>query len=99
MKTKTFVKRFCAIILTIFVQTLLFAQTQYDYYDDDTVAGGANRALNGIIIIAVLVIAAIVLLFVVGGLLNVYYWFYPKADPDYKRLLVCKVGIIQFGCL
>lgn len=87
MKTKTFVKRFCAIILTIFVQTLLFAQTQYDYYDDDTVAGGANRALNGIIIIAVLVIAAIVLLFVVGGLLNVYYWFYPKADPNYKRLL------------
>ncbi|MBR2154041.1 MAG: leucine-rich repeat domain-containing protein [Bacteroidaceae bacterium] len=87
MRTKTFVKRLCAVVLAIFIQTLLFAQTQYDYYDDDAVAGGANRALNGIIIIAVLVIAAMVLLLVVGGILNVYYWFNPKADPSYKRVL------------
>ena len=87
MGTKTFVKRLCAIVLALFFQALLFAQTQYDYYDDDAVAGGADRALNGIIIFAVLIIAAIVLLFVVGGLLNVYYWFNPKAAPNYKRLL------------
>lgn len=80
-------KRFFLFIISVFTQIILVAQTQYDYMDDDAVAGGADRALNGIIIMAVLVIAAIVLLFVIGGLLNVYYWFNPKADPNYKRLL------------
>lgn len=80
-------KRFFLFIISVFTQIILVAQTQYDYKDDDAVAGGADRALNGIIIIAVLVIASIVLLFVIGGLLNVYYWFNPKADPNYKRLL------------
>lgn len=80
-------KRFFLFIISVFTQIILVAQTQYDYMDDDAVAGGADRALNGIIIIAVLVIAAIVLLFVIGGILNVYYWFNPKADPNYKRLL------------
>lgn len=87
MKRLTFIKRFCAIIIAIFYQTLLFGQTQYDYYDDDVVAGGAERALNSIIIIVILIIAAIVLLFIVGGLLNIYYWFNPKAAPNYKRAL------------
>lgn len=80
-------KRFFFFIISVFTQIILVAQTQYDYMDDDAVAGGADRALNGIIIMAVLVIAAIVLLFVIGGILNVYYWFNPKADPNYKRLL------------
>lgn len=80
-------KRFFLFIISVFTQIILVAQTQYDYMDDDAVAGGTDRALNGIIIMAVLVIAAIVLLFVIGGILNVYYWFNPKADPNYKRLL------------
>lgn len=80
-------KRFFLFIISVFTQSLLVAQTQFDYMDGDAVAGGVDRALNGIIIIAVLVIAAIVLLFVVGGLLNVYYWFNPKEDPKYKSLL------------
>ena len=80
-------KRFVLLIISVFTQILLVAQTQFDYMDDDAVAGGADKALNGIIIIAVLVIAAIVLLFIISGLLNVYYWFNPKADPNYKRLL------------
>ena len=80
-------KRFVLLIISVFTQILLVAQTQFDYMDDDAVAGGADRALNGIIIIVVLVIAAIVLLFIISGLLNVYYWFNPKADPSYKRLL------------
>ena len=80
-------KRFVLLIISVFTQIFLVAQTQFDYMDDDAVAGGADRALNGIIIIAVLVIAAIVLLFIISGLLNVYYWFNPKADPSYKRLL------------
>lgn len=80
-------KRFFLFIISVFTKIILVAQTQYDYMDDDAVAGGADRALNGIIIMAVLVIATIVLLFVIGGILNVYYWFNPKADPNYKRLL------------
>lgn len=80
-------KRFVLFIISVFIQILLVAQTQFDYMDDDAVAGGTDRALNGIIIIAVLVIAAIVLLFIISGLLNVYYWFNPKADPNYKWLL------------
>lgn len=80
-------KRFVLLIISVFTQILLVAQTQFDYMDDDAVAGGADKALNGIIIIAVLVIAAIVLLFIISALLNVYYWFNPKADPNYKRLL------------
>ena len=87
MKTMTFIKRFCTIIIALLHQVLLFSQTQYDYYDDGAVAGGADRALNGIIVIVLLVIAAIVLLFIASGVLNVYYWINPKADPSYKRAL------------
>ena len=87
MKTKVFNKRLCAIMIALCCQVILYAQTQYDYYDVSTVAGGADRALNGIIFILLLVIAAIVLLFIASGVLNVYYWINPKADPSYKRAL------------
>lgn len=83
-------KRFFLFIISIFTQIILVAQTQYDYMDDDAVAGGADSALNGIIIMAVLVIAAIVLLFVIGGILNVYYWFNPKADPAFRYKIAAK---------
>ena len=83
-------KRFFLFIISVFTQIILVAQTQYDYMDDDAVAGGADRALNGIIIIAVLVIAAIVLLFIISGLLNVYYWFNPKADPAFRHKIAAK---------
>ena len=74
MKTKIFNKRLCALMIALYCQVILYAQTQYDYYDDSAVAGGADRALNGIIVIVLLVIAAIVLLFIASGVLNVYYW-------------------------
>lgn len=80
-------KRYFLVLIAFLLPMLLFAQSQYDYMDDSAVAGGADRALNGIIIIVGLVIAAIVLLFVIGGALNVYYWFNPKADPNYKRAI------------
>ena len=83
-------KRFFLFIISVFTQIILVAQTQYDYMDDDAVAGGADRALNGIIIMTVLVIAAIVLLFVIGGILNVYYWFNPKADPTFRYKIAAK---------
>ena len=64
---------------------LFFAQTQYDYMNDDAVAGGADRALNGLIIIVGLIVIAFVLILLLGGLSKVYYWFNPQADPEYKR--------------
>ena len=88
--TTFIMKRFVLFIISVFTQILLVAQTQFDYMDDDAVAGGADRALNGIIIIAVLVIAAIVLLFIISGLLNVYYWFNPKADPAFRHKIAAK---------
>ncbi len=90
MRTKTFVKRFCAIIVAIFIQTLLFAQTQYDYYDDDAVVGGADRALNGIIIFVGLIILVVVILFILGISAKIYYWFNPDADPEYKKAKATK---------
>ena len=82
-----YMKRIISILYYLLISIAIHAQSQYDYMDDGTVAGGADRVLNGIIIIVVLVIAAIVLLFVVGGVLNVYYFFTPKADPNYKRAM------------
>lgn len=90
MKTKTFVKRFCAIAVALFLQTLLFAQTQYDYYEDDAVAGGADRALNGILLLIGLIILAVVILFVLGIGAKIYYWFNPEADPEFKRKIAIK---------
>ena len=63
---------------------LLLAQRQYDYMDDNAVTGGADRALNAFIIILLLVFAAIVLVFLTNSFFNIYYWFNPKANPEYK---------------
>lgn len=76
---------FCFIYILISIVS--FAQTQYDYYDDNAVAGGAERAFNGLLIIILLIIGAVVLILVLGGALNIYYWFNPKAAPEYKRRL------------
>ena len=83
-------KKIFLVILTIFINLFLFAQTQYDYYDDGAVAGGADRALNGIIIIGGLVIIVLVLAFLLGGAAKIYYWFNPEADPEYKREMAAK---------
>lgn len=72
--------------IAMFILSLMsYAQSQYDYYDDDAVAGGAGRALNGIIIIILLVLAFLAFAFIVGGIMKIYYWFNPEADPEYKR--------------
>lgn len=85
MKKIDYNKRFYAGFTVFLLPILLFAQRHYDYMDDNAVAGGADRALNGIIITVILVVSAIVLIFAISGTLNVYYWFNPKADPNYKR--------------
>ena len=53
--------------------------------DDNAVAGGADRALNAFIIIIILIIAAIVFVFLANVFFNIYYWFNPKANPEYKK--------------
>lgn len=78
-------KRSLLGLATFLLPLVIFAQSQYDYYDDDAVAGGADRALNGIIIIILLVLAFLAFAFVVGGIMKIYYWFNPEADPEYKR--------------
>ena len=87
MKKNNYNRRYLSGLIALLLPMLIFAQSQYDYMDDRAVAGGADKALNGIIIILVLVGVAIVLLFVISGVLNVYYWFNPKAAPSYKRAI------------
>lgn len=72
--------------LAMFILSLLsYAQSQYDYYDDDAVAGGADRALNGILIIIAIVFAIVVIAFIGNGIFKVYYWFNPEADSQKKK--------------
>lgn len=78
-------KRFFVVLISLLISIFLYAQSQYDYMDDDAVAGGADRALNGIVFIVCLIVIAVVLIIVLGGLLNIYYRFNPQANPDYKR--------------
>ena len=66
------------------------AQTQYDYYDDDSVAGGVDVAVSSLIIIVGLVLAFFVLAFIGNGLFSIYYWFNPEADPEYKKKMIEK---------
>lgn len=71
-------------LATFLLPLVIFAQSQYDYYDDDAVAGGADRVLSGLIVIFIIVAVAIALLFIVFVIAKVYYWFNPEADPEYK---------------
>ena len=72
-------------LAVFFLPLLSYAQSQYDYYDDDAVAGGADRALNGLLIIIAIVLAIIVIAFIGNGMFKVYYWFNPDADPELKN--------------
>lgn len=83
-------KKAILVIVTIFINLSLIAQTQYDYYDDGAVADGADRALNGIIIIGGLVVVVLVLALLLGGAAKIYYWFNPEADPEYKREMAAR---------
>ena len=63
----------------------VFAQTQYDYYDDGFVVGGANRAFNAIVIGVIIIVAIIVLGVIVSGIIKTYYFINPKADPEHAK--------------
>lgn len=90
MKLKNNIKKTLFILLSLFYNITIFAQTQYDYYDDGAVAGGADRALNGIIIIGGIVVIVIIIALLLGGAAKIYYLFNPKEDPNYKRELYIK---------
>ena len=85
MKQKELVKRFFGAIMSSFVPVLLLGQTQYDYYDDSAVAGGVDRALKGIIIIGGIIVVVVVILFLLYIISKIYFFFNPKADPEYIR--------------
>lgn len=80
-------KHIILFILCIWTYSSVIAQTQYDYMGDHAVAGGTNKALNGILIIIGLIILAIAVIFILAGIFKVYYWFNPKANPDYKNAI------------
>lgn len=80
-------KRIVLLILSVWTYSSVIAQTQYDYMGDDAVAGGTDIAFNGIIIIIGLIILAIAVIFILAGIFKVYYWFNPKANPDYKNAI------------
>ena len=79
------IKRFVVGVLSFLYPLLLLAQRQYDYMDDNAVAGGADRALNAFIIIILLIVALLVFVFLANAFFNIYYWFNPEANPEYKR--------------
>lgn len=60
-------KNFLLLIISFFTSLFLYAQTQYDYYDDGAVAGGVDRALHGILIIGGIVVVVVVLALLFGG--------------------------------
>ena len=49
-----------------FTNIPLYAQTQYDYFDDGAAAGGVDRALHGIPIIGRIVVIVVVLALLFG---------------------------------
>ncbi len=78
-------KRLFLLIISFFISLSLYAQTQYDYYDDSAVAGGADRALHGILIIGGIIVVVIVLALLLGGAAKFYFWLNPQEDPKYMR--------------
>lgn len=87
MRTMSFFKRFCTIILATFSQEILCGQTKYYY--DDTVACEVGWQLNSIIILD-LVILVIAILFILNICTKVYDWFFPKGNPKYKHQVVAR---------
>ncbi|MBQ3784742.1 MAG: leucine-rich repeat domain-containing protein [Lachnospiraceae bacterium] len=83
-------KNFVLLIVSFFISLSLYAQTQYDYYDDSAVAGGVDRALHGILIIGGIVIVVVVLALLLGGAAKIYFWFNPQEDPKNIREMAAK---------
>ncbi|MEE1084738.1 MAG: hypothetical protein UH850_13515 [Paludibacteraceae bacterium] len=72
----------------------VYSQTQYDYYDDDVYYDRVDPSylFFGLIILAVGVIA---ILIACSVLINIYYWFNPKASPEYKAAEAKRLKILQ----
>lgn len=72
----------------------VYSQTQYDYYDDEVYYDRVDPSyfFLGLIILAVGVIA---ILIACSVLINIYYWFNPKASPEYKAAEAKRLKILQ----
>jgi hypothetical protein len=78
-------KRFLSTLFFYTISIGIFAQTQYDYYDDSAVAGGADRVLNTFVIIFLIVIAFVVIIFIFGGISKIMYEFSPQKEIDKQK--------------
>lgn len=65
----------------------LYAQSHYDYMDDNAVSGGAERALNGIVFIFVIILLLFIVTLFMGGISKVYYWINPEESPEHKAAI------------
>ncbi len=79
-------KRTILLVISLFIQHIIFAQTQYDYMDDDAVIGGADRALNIVLIIVIFIAILITVLAIACIYFKIHYWLHPEKDPNNKTL-------------
>lgn len=77
-------KRTVLLIISLFIHHFIFAQTQYDYMDDEAVAGGADRVLNFMLVIVIIFAVLIIVLAIACIYFKIYYWLHPEKDPNNK---------------
>ena len=68
--------------LLSFISLSIYAQSQYDYMDDDAVSGGVDRAINIIVILAVIALVIVVLAVIINGINKVKYEFSAQKEID-----------------
>ena len=78
-------KRLVLSLSIVLFHIMAFAQSQYDYMDDDAVAGGADRVLNTFVILFLVVVAFIVIIFIFGGIAKIKYELSPQSEIDRQK--------------
>lgn len=78
-------KRYFLLVICLFSKIILYAQSHYDYMDDNVVARNAGKASDGVIIFFAITAITIGLIFIISLLIKIYYQLNPKASPDYQR--------------
>ena len=78
-------KRLVLLLSIVLFHIMAFAQSQYDYMDDDAVAGGADRVLNTFVILFLVVVAFIVIIFIFGGIAKIKYELSPQSEIDRQK--------------
>lgn len=78
-------KRIVSILYYLLIAIAIYAQSQYDYMDDNAVAGGTDRVLNVFIIIVFIVIAFVVIVFIFSGIAKIKYELSPQKEIDRQK--------------